>query len=144
EGPTLIAGSARGFLVEGDISRDQIGRLLGELLVDSLVESGHVRDLHGPSNGQPSVTVLLKPGVMDPVALSIVEAARDLGIRVESVRSFRRYFRGKAWSPGARGVLTRKVLANDSIEQVVEGPISMEHLTVGQPYRFRVVLVPIR
>ena len=36
--------------------------------------------------------MLLKPGVMDPVAQSVLEAARDLGIRLDSVRTFRRYF----------------------------------------------------
>ena len=60
---------------------------------------------------------------MDPVALSMVDAARDLGLTVESVRSFRRYF-GPALAEQARQVLFRKVLANDAIEQVVDGPLS--------------------
>src|SRR5262249_2534874 len=76
--------------------------------------------------------------------LSIVEAARDLGIGVESVRSFRRYFRGQSWTQAARDVLTRKVLANEAIEQAIEGPITIEHLALGQPYEFRLGAVPIR
>jgi phosphoribosylformylglycinamidine synthase len=144
DGPSLISGSAHGYLVEGDVPQEQAERLMRELLVDELVEQGRLRGIHEGANGQPQVTVLLKPGVMDPVALSVIDAARDLGIVVQSVRSFRRYFRGQAWSQAARDVLTRKVLANDAIEQVVEGPVTIEHLTLGQPYEFRLVTVALR
>src|SRR5262249_27907885 len=144
EGPNLITGSAHGYLLQGDLSAEQAERLMHELLVDSLVERGRLRGIHEGTNGQPQVTVLLKPGVMDPVALSIIDAARDLGLAVQSVRSFRRYFRGQAWSQEARDVLTRKVLANDAIEQVIEGPVTIEHLMLGQPYEFRLVTPPIR
>src|SRR5262249_14890473 len=37
-----------------------------------------------------------------------------------------------------------KVVANDAIEQIIEGPLSADHLTLGQPYDFQVVRVPIR
>ena len=80
---------------------------------------------------------------MDPAALSVVDAARDLGVTVDSVRSFRRYY-GPPLSPEAKAVLFRKVLANEAIEQVVDGPLTLEHLTVGTPYRFRLVTVPLR
>src|SRR5207249_4210426 len=41
-------------------------------------------------------------------------------------------------------LLFRKVLANDAIEQVVAGPLTLEHLDVGKPYTFRKVVVPLR
>ena len=87
--------------------------------------------------------MLYKPGVMDPAALSVADAARDLGVTVDSVRSFRRYY-GPSLSPEAKAVLFRKVLANEAVEQVVEGPLTLEHLTVGAPYRFHRVVVPLR
>ena len=65
-------------------------------------------------------TVLFKPGVMDPTALSVVDAARDLGVAVESVRTFRRYY-GPPLPAKARDILFRKVLANEAVEQVVAG-----------------------
>src|SRR5262249_17230380 len=37
-----------------------------------------------------------------------------------------------------------RVLANDAIEQVIEGPLELDHLTFGAPYRFRLVVVPLR
>src|SRR6185436_3929265 len=41
-------------------------------------------------------------------------------------------------------LLTQKLLANDSIEQVVVGPLKMERVHLGAPYRFQPVTVPIR
>src|SRR5262249_46920222 len=43
----------------------------------------------------------------------------------------------------AKDVLFRKVLANDAIEQVVEGRLALEHLTVGAPYAFKRITVPL-
>jgi phosphoribosylformylglycinamidine synthase len=79
---------------------------------------------------------------MDPTALSVVDAARDLEIPVDSVRSFRRYF-GPAPAKG-ESVRLQKVLANDAIEQFVEGPLTVEHLTLGKPYTFQLATVAIR
>jgi phosphoribosylformylglycinamidine synthase len=140
---TPLRSTAHGYLLEGDLDRAAAGRLLRELLVDPLVEEGRLGALNEVSGGSACATVLLKPGVMDPVALSVVEAARDLGIPVATVRSFRRYF-GPPLSAEDRAVLFRKVFANEAIEQVVEGPLALEHLTVGSPYRFHLVTVPLR
>jgi phosphoribosylformylglycinamidine synthase subunit PurSL len=38
------------------------------------------------------LTVLPKPGVMDPVALSVIDAACDLGLSLQGVRTFRRFY----------------------------------------------------
>src|SRR5262249_48026585 len=46
--------------------------------------------------------------------------------------------------PAARDILFRKVLANEAIEQVVEGPLTLDHLSLGSPYSFRLVTVPVR
>src|SRR5262249_14151471 len=121
-------------------------QLVTELLVDPLVETGRLGECPLPVEngwGWP-FTVLLKPGVMDPAALSIVEAARDLGIAVDSVRSLRRYY----WHPHMPmetvDILIRKVLANDAIEQVLDGPLDTSHFALGTPYTFRLVTVPLR
>src|SRR5262245_61765097 len=91
-GAELIVGSSRGFLLEGPLDREQADRLLSGLLVDPVAEVGRLGALN--EHYQPSIlaTVLLKPGVMDPVAMSVVDAARDLGITLESVRCYRRYY----------------------------------------------------
>jgi phosphoribosylformylglycinamidine synthase II len=142
-GAELITGTARGYLIEGDISRSQVRQLAEELLVDPLMETGHFGTLNEHLRPDCRATVLLKPGVMDPTALSVVEAARDLGIHIDQVRTFRRYF-GPPLPPEAEAVLFRKVLANEAIEQVVAGPLTLEHLSIGSSYSFQLVTVPLR
>jgi phosphoribosylformylglycinamidine synthase len=140
----LITASSRGFLLEGELGREQVERLSHELLVDPLVETASVRT---PQNGaiehQGFATVLLKPGVMDSVALSVVNASRDLGVPVDSVRTFRRYF-GQPPQGNGRELLYVRVLANDAIEQVVEGPLHLEHLALGTAYSFKLLRLPLR
>src|SRR6266851_8005461 len=145
----LIAQTARGYVVQGDLDQKGAERLLTELLVDRLVEVGRIKQL-AALNGKrehvrPAVTVLLKPGVMDPAALSVVDAARDLEIAVDSVRTFRRYYFGPQGSAlAAEPSVLEKVLANDAIEQIVRGPITSEHLAFGAPYQFRLITLALR
>jgi phosphoribosylformylglycinamidine synthase len=142
-GRRLITGASRGFLVEGDVGQTQAERLTSELLVDAIVETGRLGTLNKHIAPDRLATVLLKPGVMDPAALSVVDAAKDLGIPVESVRTFRRYY-GPASGAEERAALFRKVLANEAIEQIVLGPLALEHLTLGSAYVFRLITVPLR
>jgi phosphoribosylformylglycinamidine synthase len=142
-GAGLVSGTARGYLLEGELGRAEAELLQRELLVDPLAETGQLGALNETAAPDALATILLKPGVMDPVALSVVDAARDLRLPVRSVRSFRRYF-GPPPPGSAREVLFRKVLANESIEQVVAGPLGLEHLSIGTPYRFRLITLPLR
>ena len=143
DGTALLTSASRGYLLEGALSHEQARRLADDLLVDTVAETGRLGSLnefHGP---ELLATVLFKPGVMDPTALSVVDAAHDLGVPVESVRTFRRYY-GPPLLEKAKDVLFRKVLANEAVEQVVAGPLALEHLTVGAPYRFALGLVALR
>jgi phosphoribosylformylglycinamidine synthase len=142
-GGGLVKATARGYLLEGDLTRSEAERLVSELLVDSLAEIGAISELNS-SEGKSyrNVTVLLKPGVMDPVALSVVDAAHDLGISVDSVRTFRRYYLPENGS-GIDPALA-KVLANDAIEQIVPGALSLDHLTLGKAYDFHLHVIPLR
>ncbi|HET6573267.1 MAG TPA: phosphoribosylformylglycinamidine synthase subunit PurL [Fimbriiglobus sp.] len=142
-GADAVGASARGFLLEGPLSRDDVTRLCNALLVDPLVASFAIREVGAALDGHP-YTVLLKPGVMDPVSQSVKKAARDLGLSVEEVRTFRRYFGNTATPPADRELLFRKVLANDAIEQVVVGHLHADHLAVGKPYTFKLITLPIR
>ena len=47
-------------------------------------------------------------------------------------------------SPEAKKLLFQKVLANDAVEQVVEGPLESINLEFGDDYRFRAIVVPLR
>jgi phosphoribosylformylglycinamidine synthase len=142
DGIAVFAVASRGYLLEGNLSRDDAERLMRDLLVDALVETGRLATLDAPPPSDLLATVLLLPGVMDPTALSVVGAARDLGVTVESVRTFRRYF-GPVADAG-RMATVRKVLANDAIEQAVTGPLTLDHLSLGSGYTFARVVVPLR
>jgi phosphoribosylformylglycinamidine synthase len=143
QGAALITKSARGYLLQGDLDRHQAERLLHELLLDPLVETARLAELKQAGNPSELATVLLKPGVMDPAAQSVLEAARNLGIPLASVRTFRRYFGPQPLTGSQRDVLFRKVLANEAIEQVVTGGRVADHLTLGTSYGFQLIRVPL-
>jgi phosphoribosylformylglycinamidine synthase len=141
-----LRGTSRGYLLEGDLGAGHCNRLANELLLDPLLERSRITAVgpEGPDDGGFPVTVLLKPGVMDPAALSVVDAARDLGVPLASVRTFRRYY-FRHWPPADEAKrLWRKALLNEAIEQAVEGPLRLGHLTLGSPYVFELVRVPLR
>jgi phosphoribosylformylglycinamidine synthase len=153
----LQVAAARGFLVEAKrLDLSQAARLANELIADLVVETPVVAEIGNAqlvappqrfaanSNGDSHcVTVLLKPGVMDPVAQSTLAAAADLGVPLEAVSTVRKY-----WFAGASEAVVKNVserlLANDAIEQVVIGPLRMKRLGVGQTYKFELRRVPIR
>jgi phosphoribosylformylglycinamidine synthase len=145
--------AARGFLVQGKISREQIEKASRELLADLVVENPVVGRpgesvLNGTSAGiSPSerelVHVLPKPGVMDPVAASTLAAIVDLEISADAVVTLRKFWISGLSSEQVK-LLAGKLLANDSIEQVVIGPLAMERIHVGSPYQFEPVTVPLR
>jgi phosphoribosylformylglycinamidine (FGAM) synthase PurS component len=149
KGAAGIARTARGYVLQGDLAHKDVERLMSELLVDSLAETGRLNQL-AAQNGEReddshSVTVILKPGVMDATAMSVVDAAHDLGIAVDSVRTFRRYYFASPTSTlSTQDPVLAKVLANDAIEHMIEGPVSSQHLALGTPYQFCLVSVPLR
>jgi len=166
----LHIATARGYLVQDDgVDDSAIQRLATELLVDEVIERaviGRVGEPHlndcparishrnsldattrmPPQNSKSTpqcVTVLFKPGVMDPVANSALMAAADLGIRPQAVATLRKY-----WIHGLNAKETRAVanrlFANDVIEQLFLEPLKLERLELGHPYRFELNMVPLR
>jgi phosphoribosylformylglycinamidine synthase len=173
DGMQLVQRSARGYMLEGELSREQADKLCRELLVDPLVETAELRPIGQPSTTPPtsfqlaalpdhanghhvpmhdsdvdaSATVLLKPGVMDPVAQSVLAAAGDMDLSLTAVQTFRRYFLDSvhvSFPLVERSPALARTLANDAIEHVVEGRLSPHHLTLGTSYEFRRVIVPLR
>ena len=147
--PRLKVAAARGYLIQGRFDRPQVERLARELLADEVVERFIVAPagdaaLERSPGGQPRVVhVLPKPGVMDPVAQSAVDAIADFNLKADAVRSLRKYWLGEL-PDDKLPALCSKVLANDAIEQVVVGPLKLERLEFGSPYEFQLVSAPIR
>ena len=144
--------SARGFLVESHtLDQEQAQKLAAELFADQVVEQYVVApvgsaELLQPCKPQKSknslLQVLLKPGVMDPVAQSAEPAVQDFGISVDAIRTLRKY-----WIDGANEEQLQKIgsriLANDAIEQVVVGPLPFDRLQLGGQYQFQLQTVEL-
>ncbi len=142
----LTVRSARGFLIESpSLDAEQIEQLAAELFADALVEqpvsapAGDARLAAPPEavNGSAGklVHVLLKPGVMDPVAQSAEAAARDFGFSIDAIRTLRKYWIDAA-SDEQLQTISNRILANDAIEQVVLGPLPFDRLHMGSDYQF--------
>ncbi|MBL8798153.1 MAG: phosphoribosylformylglycinamidine synthase subunit PurL [Planctomycetia bacterium] len=166
KGNSLIHKATRGYLLDGPtLQRGHIDRLIQELLVDPLVETSLVSQLPEPRGGShhgtatlrarfEMATVLLKPGVMDPVAQSVLDAARNLQVPLQEAHTFRRYFippfalEQTTYFPGEKEDSLKeqlyRVLANEAIERIVEGAITPKDLSSAKPYQFERVTVPIR
>ena len=141
-GLDLIERTSRGYLVQGDLDREQAESLLYQLLIDSLVEEGELYNADAPRPADDlALTVLPKPGVMDPLALSVMDAARDLGLPLHAVRTFRRFF--LAQTEARSDARLRRVLANDAIEEIVEGPLSAAQMALGHAYTFQLRHAPL-
>jgi phosphoribosylformylglycinamidine synthase len=145
----LEVTAARGYLVQGKLDLQQITHLARHLLSDEVVElavvarAGDPQLIQPPAHGQRLVHVLPKPGVMDPVALSAQKAIADLKLEADAVRTLNKYWISNL--PDTQlATLCSKVLANDAIEQVIVGPLGLDHLELGSPYQFQLVTVPIR
>jgi phosphoribosylformylglycinamidine synthase len=148
-GPELAVTAGWGYLIQAGLDRAAIERLAGELLADRVVEKTVIapmgdRLLAAAPDGKPRlICVLPKPGVMDPVAQSVLAAIADFGIRAESVRTLKKYWVSPL-SDAQQELLCAKILANDAVEQVIVGPLTLERLEFGAPYAFCRKTVPIR
>ena len=144
----LKVRAARGYLLEGALDQAQAQLLADQLLADRVVERTIVApvgaaQLSESANGANQlVYVLPKPGVMDPVAQSAQQAIADFDVPVTAVRTFHKYWIGQS-SDDQLNQLCNKVLANDSVEQIVRGPLQLERLGVGSIYDFELVTIPL-
>ncbi len=134
---------------DGLLSEAQVHRIAHELLADPLTE----RPVFGyePPGAGRLIEVHWKPGVMDPVAASTQIAIADL-LNLPAtpdqppvqVRTGRRYVLCGHLTADAAGLLARRLLANDSIENIHFEPFVPAEFPQGRPYEFRRVEVPIR
>jgi phosphoribosylformylglycinamidine synthase len=115
--------SIRVTLLEGDLREDDLNRIGKELLADPVSED-YLTGLSAPPPGLAQATLFevhLKPGVMDPVANSTKLAICDLGIKVSSVRTVRKYIILGSLNEKQKKLIAEKVLGNDCIEDVLVG-----------------------
>jgi len=144
--------AAHGYLLQGDLDETAANSVAANLLADGIAEQTVVAQvgdaaLTSPpgANGEASqvVHVLPKPGVTDAQAESALGAMADMKAPVAAVRTLRKY-----WFSGLEDheikLLLTKLLANDSIEQSLVGPLELTELQVGSSTDFEITTVPLR
>lgn len=145
----LAIAAAHGYLLQGELNHAHVEQAAAELLADAVTEQTTIARVGQPQLSAPRgqldqlVHVLPKPGVMDPVAQSTLQALQDMGLPVEQVTTFRKYWLS-GLQPAELNQLCQKLLSNDSIERVIVGPLQLDKIDVGQEYRFELVHSPIR
>ena len=117
------------------------------LLSDPVVEVCRVTPGSEPPETPKGARVLLifkRPGVTDPVEASARKAFRDLGLRVEGVRTGIRYaVFGKAAADEIRAAVSRR-LANEVVDEILTGDRPFEEISLGSNYEFRLLGYPLR
>lgn len=148
---TMTAVSARGYLIEGDLTLDQIKRLAVLFLADPVTERTVIGkageaclDLPPETQSAPEpIYVLPKPGVTDSVADNARRTFPLFGVEADGCRTFKKF-----WISGItaeqRDLLGRKLLANDAVEQLVFGKLPFTKLQVGSAGSFNLKTVAIR
>ena len=113
------------YVIEGELSKEEIDRVGKDILVDNVVqyfsfdsmgENGkHVRNLVGRKNAW-AVEVFFRPGVMDPVGLSVEKAIDVLGLGKPKVRTGTTYILTGDLKEDELKVICEKCLSNGLIQ----------------------------
>ncbi len=142
------------YLIDGDLSAEQVDLIGRELLVDPIVQvytCGKADTLAKQKNFSKTlktVEIAYNPGVMDPVEESTLKGIRDLGIQsVRAVRTAKKYFIYGRVSDRELETIVNRVLANKLIQHVVSS--EMKPVTSSTPSnissnKFDLVLVRLR
>lgn len=107
--------------LEGELEAEDVARLCAEVLVDPVVDEAVIGQA-APARGRV-VEVALMPGATDTDARELERAAANLGLPAVTVATARRYDLIGSLSDDDVTVLTRRLLANDTIEVTAEGPL---------------------
>ncbi len=133
DAPCSGSVESRVYLLDGQLDAELVSRIAAELLTDPVVETFRIRPGNLP-DGEPAsaelppftVTILPKPGVMDPVAQSVEAAIQDLGFPPVRVRTGRRFAGPPRKSPQELRAWALEELANEAVEEVHPGPLPPE------------------
>lgn len=138
--------SARSFLIQGELTHADASRAAELLLCDGVVEQFRIIELPDSSSSDRTDcrNVLLHPGVTDSVADNAREALQQQSFSVTSVATCRKYWLTGELTSAEQQRISSRVLANDAIEYIVDGPLQLTDLSVGGEYSFRQGVVAIR
>jgi len=136
------------YLIEGNLTSDQIKRICEELLVDNVSQSCSLDAQYTKHNTQNEfiVEVAYNPGVMDPAEESILKGIRDLGIEsVSSVKTAKKYYLEGKLNRLQLKTISEKLLYNKLIQHVVDSSfVSRNSSAVSETtYQFKLTTVDL-
>jgi len=118
--------------LDGRVSDEDVQRLCAEVLVDPVVDSVLIGSVPVPEGR--AVEVAPMPGVTDADARELERAARELGLPDLRVATARRYDLVGQLDDNDVAMITRRLLANDTIEHSVEGELAPEFAGVVEAH----------
>ena len=106
------------YLLEGNLTRDDVKRICEELLVDPVVEEySFAISPKTQRDDHHIIEVAYNIGVMDPVESSTIKGIRDLGIfTIEAVRTAKQYHLFGSITQKESADITERVLMNKLIQ----------------------------
>jgi phosphoribosylformylglycinamidine synthase II len=133
------------YNIEGDIVREDLEKICGELLADKVSQDYSIRgaEISATESAGSIVEVAYNPGVMDPVEGSTLKGIRDLGISgVASVKTAKKYLiKGKLTAAQLK-TISEKLLYNKLIQHVVS-PQSAVYKSQEIGYKFNLTIVDL-
>ncbi|GAB4384056.1 MAG: phosphoribosylformylglycinamidine synthase subunit PurL [Phycisphaerales bacterium] len=140
--PVRSVRTARVYLIEADLTADQIETIRTRLLEDPVIEEATV-GASAAADGETTIEVHPLPGVMDPAAQTVAAAIGELvGVRAEVVTAWR-YDLAGVDRARARAIAQR-LLANPVVHAIYDHPHLPAQLPKGSPAPFRVTHIEIR
>jgi phosphoribosylformylglycinamidine synthase II len=148
--PSITAvHTARVFLIQAPLEQEAIERIAGELLTDPVNQRYRLGATPRQEN-VPLIEVHYLPGVMDPVAMSTVDAIREMlgtahgdALPAVEVRTGFRYDMEGVTSDEAQAIAQR-LLANTVIQSISDLPEWPQGFITGSPYELEVAHVAMR
>lgn len=136
------ASSARIYLIEADLTNEQLDSVVTQLLCNPVVETVVI----GVSEPDPAATLVeVHPlaGVMDPPALSTATAIKALtGVEAMVSTGYRYEIYGLSAEQAQR--IAERVLANPVVSAIHTEPYFPDELPKGHDHQFTLCHVPIR
>ena len=130
---------SRVYLIEAELDDGQLRRVIDQLLVNPVTEEALV----GARAGRGTV-IEVHPlaGVMDPAAISVTEALRDLmDVEAKVSTGWRYDLEGVGAADAKR--LAERLLANPVIHAIHTEPLAPEQLPAGTSYTLKITHVPL-
>ncbi|MEL7473876.1 MAG: phosphoribosylformylglycinamidine synthase subunit PurS, partial [Planctomycetota bacterium] len=136
--------TAKVYLIEADLSPEQADRLAASLLTDPVIETFAHATTQAPADAA-LIEVHPLPGVMDPAAQSVANAATELlGLAEPPTVSTGRRYELVGVDRSAAKAVAKRLLANNVVQAIHTEPHHPAALPHGHPAEFKLTHIPIR